>query len=325
MAVIVATALEYLDRGWRPLPIVAGGKCPAVKKWPELVITRETCESHFSRDVNVAVILGQRSNNLTDIDLDLPEALELADSFLPVTEAEFGRASKPRSHRLYTAADVHKTAFRDPVTGDTLLELRTDGRDGGAHATVFPPSLHPSGERIAWTHAGGVPRAVPGALLLRVAAELAIACLFLRYLGRPAGGVWQADSLEVLWEFDHELARPVYQWLNRLTPDAPRRHLRPRHELTRREADLVDIVRAIPNDADWDQWNKIGMAIWAASGGSNDGLVLFDAFSAKSAKYRPQAVIERWRNYTQGRPNRIGMGTLVHFARQAGWQPGSAA
>jgi hypothetical protein len=319
MTTLVVAALDYLRRGWRPLPIMPGQKRPALANWPELIITAETCERYFSRGEGLGIILGRRSGDLVDIDLDCSEAIELADIFLPLTNAEFGRASKPRSHRLYTANDIHKTAFSDPITGATLLELRTDGRDGAAHQTVFPPSLHPSGECIAWTHANRDPRACPGPLLVRLAAELAIACLFLRYVGPPAGGVWHPDTIDVLWEFDPELARPAYHWLDRSTPDAPRRHLRPRHELSRREIDLVDIVAAIPNHADWEDWNKIGMAIWAASNGSNDGFVLFDAFSARSPKYQPQAVVERWRNYTRGRPGRIGMGTLVHLARQAGW------
>ena len=318
---IVAAALDYLERGWRPIPILAGKKRPALSNWPALVITVENCEDHFSRNENVGVILGHRSGDLVDIDLDCSEAVELADTFLPLTDAEFGRAAKPRSHRLYTAVEAQKIAFADPITGGTLLELRSDGRDGAAHQTVFPPSLHPSGERVTWTSTDkdGGTRACPAPLLMRLAAELAIACLFLRYVGHPAGGMWQPDTIDVLWEFDPELARPAYHWLDRPTPDAPRRHLRPRHELSRREVDLVDIVAAIPNHADWEEWNKIGMAIWAASSGSNDGFVLFDAFSARSPKYQPQAVVERWRNYTRGRPGRIGMGTLVHLARQAGW------
>ena len=49
---------------------------------------------------NVGVVLGRASNGLVDIDIDGTEALALADVFLPQTGMEFGRKSKPRSHRI---------------------------------------------------------------------------------------------------------------------------------------------------------------------------------------------------------------------------------
>jgi hypothetical protein len=39
-------------------------------------------------------LLGSKSNGLTDVDLDSPEAVKIADYFLPETEAVFGRAGK---------------------------------------------------------------------------------------------------------------------------------------------------------------------------------------------------------------------------------------
>ena len=124
----------------------------------------------------------------------------------------------------------------------------------------------------------------------------------------------------LLWEFDHELARPAYQWLRQPTPDASR-HPRPRAHLSHRDLDLAEIVQAIANDCDWSAWNAVGMAVLGASGGSEDGFIVFDDFSAKSAKYQPHAVEERWRNYRRSPPTQIGMGSLVHLARQRGWTP----
>ena len=45
---------------------------------------------------------------VVDIDLDCPEALLLADYFIPSTKLEFGRASTPRSHRLLKVIDLNK-------------------------------------------------------------------------------------------------------------------------------------------------------------------------------------------------------------------------
>jgi hypothetical protein len=125
----------------------------------------------------------------------------------------------------------------------------------------------------------------------------------------------------LLWEFDHDLGRAAYRWLGLPDPDAPQRYPRAQRELSKRDLDLADIVAAIPNNFDWNEWNKVGLAIYAASGGSGDGFVVFDDLSSRSAKYQPHAVRERWNNYRRSPPSRISLGTLVHLARQAGWRP----
>jgi hypothetical protein len=81
-------------------------------------------------------------------------------------------------------------------------------------------------------------------------------------------------------------------------------------------------VNKIANpDLDWESWNNIGMAIFAASSGSNDGFALFDRFSRKSAKYDAAKTFDKWRSYHSSPPNRIGMGSLVHWANATapGW------
>ena len=87
------------------------------------------------------------------------------------------------------------------------------------------------------------------------------------------------------------------------------------------ELRLAEVVAAIPNHAlSWEQWNSIGMAIYAASGGSEEGYIAFDDFSARSSKYDPFITKARWRHFWRSPPNRIGIGTLVYLARQNGWQ-----
>jgi hypothetical protein len=83
---------------------------------------------------------------------------------------------------------------------------------------------------------------------------------------------------------------------------------------------LEEVVAAIPNRCSWEEWNRVGMAIYTASGGSELGFAAFDDFSSRSPKYDAYAVRERWANYRRSPPSRIGLGTLVHHARQAGWR-----
>jgi hypothetical protein len=155
-----AAAREYEKRGWRVLPVKARSKRPRHANWQRGIRT--------ARDVdpagNVGVLLGEPSNGLVDVDLDTPEARELAREFLPLTDARFGRASSPESHWLYRVRDPGKT--RKLAGG---VELRSTGGQ-----TVFPPSLHPSGERVEWGICGE-PGEVTWADLLRACEDLATA------------------------------------------------------------------------------------------------------------------------------------------------------
>ena len=81
-------------------------------------------------------------------------------------------------------------------------------------------------------------------------------------------------------------------------------------------ADLMRCALLIQNaDAEWDEWNKLGMAFYRASAGSDEGFVAFDAFSRRSGKYDPRPTRARWDHYHRSPPSRIGAGTLVHRAR----------
>jgi hypothetical protein len=142
---------------------------------------------------------------------------------------------------------------------------------------------------------------------------------------RPPRATPGPDLPNLLWEFDRPLGAAAFKWLGLPDPLAPRRSPRPRSLMSRRDLDLAAIMHAIPNvGVGWEDWNKIGLACFAASGGSEDGKIAFDDFSAKSPQYDPRAVEERWKNYLHSKPSRIGIGHLVRLARDAGWRPQDA-
>jgi hypothetical protein len=91
-------------------------------------------------------------------------------------------------------------------------------------------------------------------------------------------------------------------------------------------ADIEQIRAAfavIPNDdRGWDDWNKCGMALFHATGGSDDGLAVFHAWSSKSEKYNKQVTTDRWAAYKTCPPERIGAGSIFHWANEAapGWE-----
>jgi hypothetical protein len=192
-------AIQYIRRGWNTSPGAFRTK-KAIDGWNTRQIEEDDAPRWFSGDAqNIAVVLGKTSKGLTDVDLDCPEALVLASWFLPATEAVFGRRSKVASHWLYYTdlADRVATAtltFSDPAksgSGAMLVELRI----GGASAyTVFPGSIHESGEPIEWGREGE-PATVDGDMLRTAVKKLAAACLFARHW--PDEGLRHAAALNL--------------------------------------------------------------------------------------------------------------------------------
>ena len=104
------------------------------------------------------------------------------------------------------------------------------------------------------------------------------------------------------------------------------------HQSGEPEADPLDLLAAltvIANDGidekddkrrrglPWREWNRIGMAIWRATGGSSSGLAMFLAWSEKSEKYNEADARDRWANYKKFPPTNIGAGTLFYEAKKA--------
>lgn len=75
-------------------------------------------------------------------------------------------------------------------------------------------------------------------------------------------------------------------------------------------ADLIE------NDADWNAWNRLGMATFDASHGSEDGRAAFHTISAKNDKYDPGTTDARWDHYHRSPPTRTSAGTLIYEARK---------
>src|SRR5262245_16422427 len=105
---------KYDRLTWSTIPIPKGGKGPNIKGWG----TRQFSQSDFEPGCNIGLILGPRSNDTVDVDLDCSEALALAPTYLPHTGARFGRKSKPLSHWLYTSPGALFDHWHDPLTGE---------------------------------------------------------------------------------------------------------------------------------------------------------------------------------------------------------------
>jgi hypothetical protein len=186
--VITAAAADQLAAGSAVLPV--RGKIPwngerdtPLQGWEALRLTPGELPHYFVGNITgIGLLLGAASGGLADIDLDCDEAILAAAAFLPTTACIFGRASKPRSHYIFRTEAVRTVRFRD-VDADrtTLLELRSDGTQ-----TIFPPSIHPSGERVAYDSAG-LPAHVDGEELRTTVEQLAATTLLARHWPHHTG------------------------------------------------------------------------------------------------------------------------------------------
>jgi hypothetical protein len=78
-------------------------------------------------------------------------------------------------------------------------------------------------------------------------------------------------------------------------------------------------LETIPNeDVGWEQWNRVGMATFVATGRSEEGFEAFSSWSAKSRKHDPQTTREKWDQYFKSPPTSIGAGTIFFMAAEAG-------
>ena len=76
-------------------------------------------------------------------------------------------------------------------------------------------------------------------------------------------------------------------------------------------AELAEVLAHIPNDgpADWERFNRVGMAIFAALAGADDGLALFRDWASRNPAYDAAEVEGRWTNYHRSPPTRAGLHT----------------
>ena len=99
---VTTAALGYKARGFYCVPIPTGEKGPRISGWQNLRLEEEALADAFTaRTGNVGLVLGEPSGWLVDVDLDCPEAIELASQYLPATGAVTGRTGRENSHWWY--------------------------------------------------------------------------------------------------------------------------------------------------------------------------------------------------------------------------------
>lgn len=158
-----ATALEAIEHGYQPVPLVSGGKRAILSGWTRLRWQNsEEGLAHAAEKFDqwaedgqggIGVLLGEPSGNLIDIDLDHPKTRRLKDHFLPPTKMRSGRTTRPGTHYWYIAEEgtLQETrTYRLPLEREAadermIVEYRSTGGQ-----TALPGNRHPEGDEYLW-------------------------------------------------------------------------------------------------------------------------------------------------------------------------------
>jgi hypothetical protein len=293
VAAVAALRDTLWQRGFRPVALMTGDKMPRIAQWSERARRNppaDAVDSPRSDHLNTGLLLdGLRA---LDVDVDdgavAMQVRALAVEMLGETIVRT-RANSPRAALLYRAA-TGEPGKR--VVAGTLGKIEILGRGQQLHAF----GTHPSGVDVTWTP-------------------------------DPPGDVAR-DDLPVVTEaqIDDFLAAVAPLVGAKAGPDPARDHLR--RDGGGLEVDHLRVLaalHAIPNDGppDWERWNNVGMATWAATGGSTAGLEAWAAWSARNAVHDDAATRARWAHFSTSPPGATGPNWLFRLAREE--RPGEQA
>ena len=133
------TAEYWLEKKVYTIPLRSREKRPKNKDWPHLRLVHDDIQNGaFKRGDNIGALWGKASDHATDVDLDMDEAIWVAEHILPDTFI-YGRTDKAYSHYVFRVPGAVTRKWQTPELG-TIIEIRSTGAQ-----SVIPPSRHPDG------------------------------------------------------------------------------------------------------------------------------------------------------------------------------------
>jgi hypothetical protein len=167
-------AKQYIDNGWAVVPLEHGQK-RASTSWQKQTYSPQ----NFGEQDGIAGKCGEPSGWRVDVDLDSIEAIQAAKLLLPNTGLIHGRPGKPDSHYWFLCDGIKTHQFKDIIGSDGKTSMLVEVRSTGGY-TALPPSVHPSGEHLAWVIERDPMRMLPDDLWAAVR-NVAIAALLARH------------------------------------------------------------------------------------------------------------------------------------------------
>jgi putative DNA primase/helicase len=318
--------LKLHDNGYHPVPVLgahiitnSAGKRPTMTAWQTKCLTAGPHEiSNWSRsqrnNTNTGILCGE----VVGIDIDVLDAALSAkldaraiEVFGPTVLRRIGRA--PKVLLLYRVETPHdKLSTPDLLFGDGVkakVEILAQGQQFvafGIHPDTRAPYYWPEKSPLDITMSD-----VPLVTLELLQQFVAESEQILRAEGGQTEAEIKGKAPKVKAEKKEQDKREKTGQLAGKFRDG---------EQQSREK-ISDALDHISNDLNYDDWIRIGHALYHGLG--DGGRDLWEKFSAKYPKNDPKITREKWPTFANGRS--ITIATLFHFASQNGWRDGGSA
>ena len=288
---------KLVDGGYRIIPIMPGTKRPGRwdgEKWGELSRWTEMNAQQVHVDLwskwpgcGIGILTGE----VVAIDIDILDE-SIAVAIGEIFQKKLGRTDLIRIGKSPKALYLYRTL--EPFTKISLhpIEVLGQGQQFVAYAT------HPeTGKPYSWPLES--PHQMPVESLPIVTREQVMEAAEEAYKALP----------------------PSMRRTRLVTTVIPDKDAKTSYDgLVGTLAAVEDALKFIPNpDLSWDDWNRIGMAIYCAT--EAKGLHIFDQWSRASGKYNSSETTQRWEHYSKSPPSKIGAGTLYYHVQKNGWLP----
>lgn len=278
-------ALLYAKKGIAVFPKFAKTKTPVTKHGVHDATTNEKIirEWFEKTDHNVAIATGPLSQ-IVIVDVDVKNGKNGLAS-LAALEEQYGKLNTPYVQTTGSGGKQYIFRYVAPV-GTVNNFMGFDGidiRGKGASATL-PPSLHESGMYYEWD-------------------------------GSPLWEIKNTKDIPPCPDFIVEYFKERQEVKEQRIKD---RKEHPKEVSADQLESLLSQLKADRYD-DRDSWLQVGMAIHEATNGSEEGLALWDDWSAQSSKWKPQECRKKWDGFYEG--GGITVGTLIHMVQEDNPKP----
>lgn len=212
------------------------------------------------------------------------------------------------------------------VVSGGLLVIDVDARNGGVESFERLVQKHPEISQagfIVETGSGGGSRhyyfrVVPPAALVQAVAEYpGIDFKSTGYVVGPGSKHVSGREYIIVHGDPADIGQPPASLVKALTKADRFRTSMDGQNVDVSADDIASMLSVLDPDCGYEQWIRIGMAVHQATGGT--GVELWSAWSENSVKYPGQKQIDaHWHSFGK-RENPVTLGTLYHYATQAGW------
>jgi hypothetical protein len=299
------------EAGFEIIPIVPKKKNPSVENWRDLEITQELVDEWVKERPHHGVGIRGSSCPALDIDIDHPEAGPEMQAFIDDTIGRGPiRRGKGDKVLLPVECDILRkqksTIYTDAQGNLFAIELLSDGQQWvarGFHEGAGRDYIWERGELITASILGDLP-VLSADGLTRIFAkwdEIASRYGFTLYKKQRTQEITEGAS-------SGDAQAAILEGIKQTVG------------LTIEE--LTDVVMEFPCDT-YDDWYKGGMAIYHETGGSTDGLELFDIWSTTGTGYPGfEDVKEKWETFSDVGPSgdTITIRSYLHELNERGKQ-----